>query len=324
MKIVLFNLNGRGGMLHYSSQFANELLSKNKVWSVIPSYSETKFYDKKVRLIKMTAPKDIKQTLTQSFNVGQFMRVARQIKSINPDRVYIMDNHPWYFLFGWIFREKLWVVQHDPILHTGEAKFPLYLIIHSVNVFLRTVAKKVIVHSNKFRRYLISQNVSRERIIVRDHVSYDFFKKYGNKKLKTQKNTILFFGRIMHYKGVQTLIDAEKILAKKLKNYKIIIAGSGDFSDYWPQVKNNKHFEIHNRFISEDEVADFFRRAAVVAVPYYNATQSGIIPVAYAFNKPVVATDVGGIPEMRKKGKKLILIKPKDPTELAENIIKLI
>jgi alpha-maltose-1-phosphate synthase len=323
MKIVMFNLNGRGGMLHYSSQFANDLLPKNSVWAVIPSYAETKFYDKKVKLIKLIAPPDIKKTITETLNFKQLFDVIKQIKKINPERVYIMDNHPWYFLFGWVFRKKLWVVQHDPILHSGEAQFPLSLVINNINIFLRKVAKKVIVHSEKFRKYLLSINTPEEKIIVQDHVSYDFFKKYGNKKLKTEKNTILFFGRIKHYKGIQTLIDSEKYF-KKLKNYKIIIAGSGDFTDFAPQVKGNKHFEIHNKFIKEEEISDFFRRSAVVVVPYYNATQSGIIPVAYAFNKPVVATNVGGIPEMKKKGKKLVLIPPKNAKKLAEEVCKLL
>jgi len=57
-------------------------------------------------------------------------------------------------------------------------------------------------------------------------------------------------------------------------------------------------FIVHNEFISEDRAADYFQRASVVVLPYIEASQSGVIPMAYSAAKPVVATTVGGLPEI--------------------------
>ena len=58
-----------------------------------------------------------------------------------------------------------------------------------------------------------------------------------------------------------------------------------------------ERFIVHNEYVSDEKRAELFRRASVVVLPYIEASQSGIIPIAYRFGKPVVATTVGGLPE---------------------------
>jgi glycosyltransferase involved in cell wall biosynthesis len=137
--------------------------------------------------------------------------------------------------------------------------------------------------------------------------------------------TILFFGRIWPYKGLDVLINAERWMAAQAQDYKIIIAGEGeDFGRYRQMMMNPDRFEVINRHISEAEANLLFRRASVVVLPYIEASQSGVIPVAYTYRKPVIASNVGGLPEMVDDGVTGLLVPPRDEKQLAAAIVKLL
>jgi len=89
-------------------------------------------------------------------------------------------------------------------------------------------------------------------------------------------------------------------------------------------MKEKDKFCVINKYIPSREVGVIFEKASVVVLPYREASQSGVIPIAYAFGKPVVATRVGSIPEVVKDGKTGILVPPEDPDALAEAIIFLL
>ena len=83
-------------------------------------------------------------------------------------------------------------------------------------------------------------------------------------------------------------------------------------------------FIVHNEYIPEDRAADYFRRASVIVLPYIEASQSGVIPIACSAGKPVVATTVGGLPEMVENGRTGYLVPPRDSARLAEAVTKLL
>ena len=89
-------------------------------------------------------------------------------------------------------------------------------------------------------------------------------------------------------------------------------------------MQTKSTFEIYNKFISHEEVSELFQRASVVVLPYIDASQSGIVPIAYAFKKPVVVTNVGSIPEVVDDGKTGFIVPPRDSKALADAIIKLL
>jgi glycosyltransferase involved in cell wall biosynthesis len=108
-------------------------------------------------------------------------------------------------------------------------------------------------------------------------------------------------------------------------NAKVIIAGAGeDFKKYERMMINRNNFIVHNYRIPYKEGAELFQRCSVVALPYIDASQSGVIPTAYGFKKPVVVTDVGAIPEIVDNGITGFIVPPKNPEALAEAIIKLL
>jgi len=211
---------------------------------------------------------------------------------------------------------------HDPNPHLGERNsYILKLFILSTACQLKKV-DRIIVHGNSMLEELKKQNISPEKIYVVPHGDYQFFTEYPSSN--EIDNSVLFFGRIKLYKGIDYLIQAEPLISQVFTNYKFVIAGEGNLSKYSKYIEYNKRFEIINRYIDDSEVSYFFNKCKVVVLPYVDASQSGIIPIAYAFKKPVVATNVGSIPEVVEDGITGFLVPPKNSKALAEAITKIL
>jgi glycosyltransferase involved in cell wall biosynthesis len=147
----------------------------------------------------------------------------------------------------------------------------------------------------------------------------------AHSQIREEDHMILFFGRIWEYKGLEYLIRAEPLITAQVPDAKIVIAGQGeDFARYRRLMVHPDRFLVFNEYVSDDKRAELFRRASVVALPYIEASQSAVIPVAYTFAKPVVATTVGGLPEMVEHGRTGYLVPPQDEKALAEAVIRLL
>jgi glycosyltransferase involved in cell wall biosynthesis len=142
------------------------------------------------------------------------------------------------------------------------------------------------------------------------HPLYDNF---GNKvnqsdarnylKLPLDSKIILFFGFIRQYKGLDLLIEAMADKRIKAKGIKLVVAGEF-YQDSKPYIELIEKLELtdslilHTNFIPDDEVKYYCCAADVIVQPYRNATQSGVTPLAYHFDKPMIVTNVGGLPKM--------------------------
>ncbi|MCA1703986.1 MAG: glycosyltransferase family 4 protein [Actinobacteria bacterium] len=143
--------------------------------------------------------------------------------------------------------------------------------------------------------------------------------------VEEENETILFFGRIWAYKGLEYLIRAQPLISARVPSVKIVIAGEGeDMEKYRRMMTDPSRFEIHNEYVSVEKRAELFRRASVVVLPYVDATQSGVIPVAYTYEKPVVATDVGALSSQVDHERTGFLVRPRDPAALAERVVELL
>ncbi|MDR0793527.1 MAG: glycosyltransferase family 4 protein, partial [Chitinophagaceae bacterium] len=144
--------------------------------------------------------------------------------------------------------------------------------------------------------------------------------------------TILFFGFIRAYKGLDILLKAMKILAEKSKTEniilpKLLIAGEfyGDKEKYFSLIKEldiEPQLILRTGFIPDSEVRYYLSAADFVIQPYRNATQSGVTPLAYHFEKPMLVTNVGGLPDMVPDGKVGVVAAP-DETHVAQGIRQL-
>ena len=185
-------------------------------------------------------------------------------------------------------------------------------------------ADQLIVHGEAMKREVVELlDISPERIHVILRIAI------GNmeavRKAEDDGKTILFFGRIWEYKGLEYLIQAEPMIAKAVPDARIVIAGEGeDFDRYRRMMNGSKRFVVHNRYVSTAERSQLFRQASLVALPYIDASQSGVVPVAYSFSKPVVATNTGALAESVVDGVTGRVVPPRDTAALAGAIIELL
>jgi glycosyltransferase involved in cell wall biosynthesis len=227
------------------------------------------------------------------------------------------------FVYAFLNRRvaKVWAI-HDPILHSGEDKWQTRLGYSSY----RFLKAHFILHNQSQReefldRYRIKPNHCH---FVR-FGPLDIFRMFQNETPEpTRPRTVLFWGRVSPYKGVEYLIEAGKMACQQLPDLKIMIAGKPNYAIDLEAVKQDSTFEVVDRFISNEELVAFIERAALIVCPYTDATQSGVIMTAYAFYKPVLATRVGGLPEVVKEGETGELVPPRDAQALASAIVSLL
>lgn len=135
---------------------------------------------------------------------------------------------------------------------------------------------------------------------------------------------ILFFGYIRKYKGLNYLIDAMKIISEKM-NVRLLVVGEfyEDENKYRQQIKNlnlDNVINVISDFVPDENVKYFFSACDAVILPYIDATQSGITQIAFFYDKPVIATNVGGLAEIVKDNVTGMIINPKSPGELANAV----
>ncbi len=319
-KIVILSLIGRGGTYHTNVQLSNHLTKYYDTYMLMPTYSEASEISSKVNLIKINAPTSSIKTIILSLNIFTHIKIIRQINKINPELIDIMDVHPWYIIYWPFLKAKKVVTINDPELHSGEGGIIIGWILRKITKFLLTNANSIIVLGKK-QEETVRRLGYKQKIIVSKIGTYDFLaKKTVSKKIDIKK--MLFFGRIKEYKGLKYLLDA-LLLVKE--DYKLLIAGDGDLTPYKEQLKKLEgKVEIHNEFIPDDKIAPYFEQSAFIVLPYIDATQTGIVPIAYSFKKAVIATNVGSLPEVVTEGKTGLVVKPKDTKELSNAITKML
>lgn len=133
----------------------------------------------------------------------------------------------------------------------------------------------------------------------------------------------LFFGRILDYKGLHLLADAYRIVSDQYKNVSLTIAGNGNFDPYRDEYGSLPNIRIVNCYIENNEIEHFFSTGnTIVVLPYLDSTQSGVIPIAFDFGVPVIASDTEGLTEQLFDGTYGTLFERGNPAALAETMLE--
>jgi len=161
-----------------------------------------------------------------------------------------------------------------------------------------------------------------------DGVREDLMNRY---ELNKDDLVVLFFGNITSSKGVPDLVRAFVTVHAQSKQAKLVIAGkplkyinANSLLDLASELGVQSVTKFDMRYIPMKEVASLIELATVVVFPYVTSTQSASVQAAYAFGKPVIATRVGGLPDIVEDGKSGFLVSPNSYVELSNAILKLI
>jgi glycosyltransferase involved in cell wall biosynthesis len=267
-----------------------------------------------------TAPKDlnIKRRLN-SVNPLNWISVGNELKNLKPDLLIVRY---WIPLMGPAFGTVLRKVKKNH--HTKIIAIADNIIPHEKrpgdSIFTRYFLKPcdaVITMSEKVLTDLRSFDTNKPAVQL-NHPLYDNFGEMVDKEaarkllgINQSDQVLLFFGFIRKYKGLDLLMDAIGILKKKgsqidmgrpRSELKLLIAGEfyEDEKIYQQKIEELGIADsviLHTGFISDERVKYFFSAADVVVQPYRNATQSGVTPLAYHFEKPMIVTNVGALPD---------------------------
>lgn len=262
----------------------------------------------------------LRQPLKQVQMVAQ---LVRQIRDFGPDVIHLQAGHLWFnWALSMLGNYPLVITVHDVSRHVGDVesrKTPGW-------VFDRAYyrARERIVHSPQVKNLLLQRlGIPSQTVHVIPHILIGDEASSGH--VQEEEHLILFFGRLWEYKGLEYLIRAEPLITARVPQARIAIAGQGqDFDHYRRMMVHPERFIVYNEYVSNEKRAELFRRASVVVLPYIEASQSGVIPIAYRFGKPVVATTVGGLPDMVDHGRTGYLVPPRDTKALAEALVLLL
>lgn len=263
--------------------------------------------------------------------VALYTKGKREIKDKYKDITFDFSFHTFYchwanIVDSFLDVRKVVAICHDPIAHSGTKFYQQYLFKRHYrkadDVFTLTKSFKEIVHM-QFKTPL-------EHIHYVPHGRMQMYNSYSQEmyellRFDSNKYTFLYFGFIEHYKGLNILAAAYRKLRQQRNNISLIIAGNGDFSPYEKAFSDLEDVTVINRYIKDEEVGALFAGPNVVSVlPYLNATQSGVIPIAYEYLTPVIASDTGGLKEQLNDGKIGLLFECGNVEDLVVKMMQII
>lgn len=327
-----------GGMATFNERMAREFLHQGHNVTIYtfslqyPSF----LFPGTTQYSKEAPPQDLKiEVLINSVNPLNWIKAGNIIRKARPDIAIV----------------RYWLPFMAPALGTI-----LRLVKKNKHTKIVCVADNVIPHEkrpgdNLFTKYFIppidafitmSQNVMDDlakfttckKAILVNHPLYDNFgekipQAEARQKLGIAENdfVLLFFGFIRKYKGLDILLDALPQISKNIPQLKLLVAGEfyGDKEEFDEQIKQlniSDKLILHTNFISDAEIKYFLCAADVVVQPYRNATQSGVSPLAYHFEIPMVVTNVGALPAMVPNNISGLVAEP-NATSIADAVINM-
>jgi len=325
----------RGGIAHYNALLASELRKKHFVDIITfkRQYPKLLFPGKTQQETGPSNNAVPAPELVDSINPMNWPGVAREIRRRNPDLLIFKFWLPFFGpCFGTIAKlakrkahTKVLFICDNVIPHEhrpGDILFTKYAF-RQVDYF--------VVQSDAVERDLQAfWPAARYRKVP--HPVYNIFGDILNKQESRNalgihaQHVLLFFGYVRAYKGLHILLEAMARLKHILDIHLLVV---GEFYDdekkYRTQIQElalEQHVTIHADYVPNDQVSLYFSAADAVVLPYVDATQSGIVQIAYNFEKPVIATRVGGLGEVVLDNITGFVVPPNDPRELADSILR--
>ena len=323
----------RGGIAHYTSLLAQEFANDHEVFVVnFTRQYPSLLFPGKTQYDESGEPLDIaSKRVIDSINPFTYKQAADEIIRFAPDFVVFQWWHPF---FAPAYRTIAWLVRRRSdarIIFLCHNVLP-----HENSIVDRTLIKaglggahRFLVQSREDERNLLKFD-AQASVKVHPHPIYDFFNKgrytreSARQELSIDGNVLLFFGYIRAYKGLDLLLEGYAESVRHTKSHLFIV---GEFyEDKQPYLDRIDKLGIADsitlvdRYVPNEEVEKYFAACDALVLPYRSATQSGIVQIAYGFDRPVIVTAVGGLPDVVEDGVTGLVVPPNDPAALADAI----
>lgn len=324
----------RGGIAHFAVRLAQELQKKHKILFINFTRLYPEFlFPGKTQIDESGSPIEFcNERIIDSLSPNSWTAAGKLVRDNECDALLF---HWWHPFFGPAYSAIVGRVSDK----TKSVSICHNVLPHEHNVLNRLAVKfglrkmsGFVLHSEDDRESLLELMPARPTVKLY-HPLYDIFPNQDITKLEARDRiglaehdrVVLYFGLIRPYKGVDVLLNAVKHL-KDIQNLKILIVGeiySGSTS-IREQISRlpSGIVRLVDQYISNDEVSTWFRAADIVALPYLSATQSGVVPIAYSCDRPVIVTKVGGLPEVVMDKESGYIVEPRDSLGLAHCIRK--
>lgn len=325
----------KGGIAHYTSLMYKAISAKYDVRMISYKMQYPKILFKKEQkdytndLFQI----DEAEFLIHTANPLNWIQSAKEINAWTPDLVIIQWWHPYFAPCYWSLTKML----HDcKIMFVCHNVFP-----HERFAMDSFLVKQVMKQGNYYIAHSKMDTDDLNELIPNAKVCQtvlptfnvfkfkDLSKQQGRGMLNLSKDdkVLLFFGFVREYKGLKHLIKALSHVVQKYDDVKLLIVGDfgSDKQDYLSLIEEcqvTDYINIYDEYIPDNEVEKFFAACDLVVLPYETATQSGIVQVAYGFEKPVIVTNVGGLPDVVTDNKTGYVVEAQNPERLADAIIR--
>ncbi len=337
MKIIIIGTAYplRGGIAHYNALLYQELKKQHDVEIITfkRQYPSLLFPGKTQIETDGEMLRVPSESLVDSINPLNWISVGKEIKRRKPDLIIFKYWLPFFGpCFGTIARvatkgtnTKVLFICDNVVPHEkrpGDTAFTKYAF---------GVGNFFIVQSDAVQRDLKAfwPKANYKKVA---HPVYNIFgepieKQQARKQLGiTDKRVLLFFGYVRAYKGLNVMLEAMSKLVKEL-DVKLLVVGEfyDDKEKYMRQITDyglQQSVSVNSDYVANDKVGLYFSAADVVMLSYISATQSGIAQIAYNFNKPIIATNVGGLAEVVRDNVTGFVIPPNDADALVNAIIR--
>lgn len=245
------------------------------------------------------------------------LALRRRLGRWAPDFVHVQDsvtNDVRLLLASGFPRRRYAMTVHDPVPHPGDRELESRRFL--VRRELRRHAAVLFAHSRGMVEELREMGDLRHAAEVVPHG-------FGTVAVKPlpEQPSLLFFGRITEYKGVDTLLEAMPLVWEALPEVTLTIAGSGDVPEL--PAGEDPRVTLRIEHVPDEAVAELFEAATCVVLPYREATQSGIGSEAKQYGRAMIVTEIGGLPELVAAGGGR-LVPPEDPATLAAEIVTVV
>ena len=287
----------------------------------------------------------------------RFFILFKALIKTNYNIVHIQGHLPLFFLFLPMLKlraKKIFWTLHDIKLRPSSKGLRgklevLYVRVIAQPKLLSKYADIIMVHGSLLKDQLVSNGVDPKKVCVISHPDYRYLMSLepkdsnidasaNNSSYQEQdlyNDYFLFFGMIKPYKGLDVLINAAKIVNARMKrnnnsgsnaSFSLLICGMGDISVVKDLLAKEDYEYIHirNKWIPIHEVPALISKSRCLLLPYNDASQSGVVPLAYTFAKPVIVSNVGSMAEYVEHNKTGFIFESGNSAQLAEYIIKLI